>query len=97
MKKVLLTLVCLCAMVGTSFAAVSFGITSLDKEYTLHTKCSGSSKTTTLRASTTTTVTIQGSGPCVIEYGKGGIASGDLKELKGGEKITIKNGKLAKK
>jgi hypothetical protein len=97
MKKTLLTVICLCAMTTSALAAVTFGITSLDKEYTLHTKCSGSSKTTTLRASTTTSVTIQGSGPCKIEYGKGGVASGNLTELSGGEKITIKDGKLSKK
>jgi len=97
MKRVILTVICLCAMTTSAVAAVTFGITSLDQEYTLHTKCSGSSKTTKLRASTTTSVTIQGSGPCTIQYGKGGVTSGDLTELKGGEKITIKKGKLSKK
>jgi hypothetical protein len=97
MKTILLTAICLCAMTASAIAAVTFGITSLDQEYTLHTKCSGSSKTTKLRASTTTSVTIQGSGPCTIQYGKGGVASGDITELKGGEKITIKKGKLSKK
>ena len=87
----------LCGFTSSAIAAVTFGITGLDKKYTLHTKCSGSSKTNELRSGTTTSVTIQGSGPCIIQYGKGGIKSGSLKELKGGEKITVKDGKLIKK
>jgi len=97
MKKTLLALVCLIAMTGTAFAAVSFKITGLDKDYTLHAKCSGSSKEIKLERSTTGTRTLQGSGPCVIIYGKGGIESGTVKSLSGGETITIKNGKLTQK
>ena len=93
----MLAFAALTVVASTAYAAVTFGITSLDKEYTLHTKCSGSTKTNRLRASTTTSVTIQGSGPCKILYGKGGIESGSLSELKGGERITIKRGKLSKK
>ncbi len=97
MKRLLLSLLLVTAMVGTAHAAVSFKITGLDKNYTLHAKCGGSSKEMKLERSTTGTRTLQGSAPCVIIYGKGGIESGDLKELKGGETITIKKGKLKKK
>jgi hypothetical protein len=97
MKTALLSIVTLCAMSSTALAYVTINYTGLDKEYTLHTKCSGSSYKNKLRGSTTSTVTIQGSSPCIIQYGKGGITSGDVKELKGGEKITIKDGKLKKK
>lgn len=97
MKKLLLSLACVCVMGSSAYAYVTFKITGLDKEYTLHTKCAGSSYENKLRGGTTASVTIQGSSPCKIQYGKGGIASGDIKELKGGEKITVKKGKLSKK
>ena len=80
---------------SSAFAAVTFQITSLDKEYTIEVTCGGSKMTKKLPANTTTSITIQGSAPCKIQYG-GEIKSGDLTELKGGEKFTIKKGELKK-
>ena len=97
MNKLLLAIFLVMAMAGTALAGVTFQITGLDKDYTLHAKCSGSTTEIKLEHSTTGTRTLQGSGPCVITYGQGGIDTGDIKELTGGETITIAKGKLSKK
>lgn len=93
----LLSAVFFSALFANTALAITVNVTELDQKYTLYTKCVGSSYTNELPANTTTSVTIQNGNTCTIEYGKGGIKSGDLKELKGGEKFTVKNGELKKK
>lgn len=51
--------------------------------------CSGSKAQLTTESSTTGSATIQGSAPCKVKHAGGEI------ELKGGEKIEIKNGKIS--
>lgn len=52
--------------------------------------CSGSKKTVEFGSSRTASVTIQGSGPCKVTLG-------NTVELKGGENIEIKDGKITVK
>jgi hypothetical protein len=54
------------------------------KKYTFDATCSGSKSPVTFDGSTTSSATIQGSGPCTVE----GVT------LKGGENIEIKDGKI---
>lgn len=58
------------------------------KDYTWKATCSGSDYTVTFDHSKTSSVTIQGSTPCILHTG-----SGDLK-FTGDAKIHIKNGKV---
>lgn len=58
------------------------------KSYTFDAKCSGMNYKVTFESSRTAATTIQNSGPCVIETSYGKV------ELKGGEKIEIKDGKI---
>ena len=60
------------------------------KKHTFKAVCSGSHTEVTFDASTTGSATIQGSGPCKVEHNGGTI------ELKGDEKIEIKDGKISK-
>jgi len=74
---------------STAFAAVTVRYYNKDsKEHTFEAVCSGSKKSVTFKGSTTSSVTIQGSGPCTVKTGKGDVV------LKGGEKIEIKDGKI---
>lgn len=58
------------------------------KSYTFDVKCSGSSYKVVFDSSKTSTTTIQGSAPCIVETSHGKV------ELKGGEKIELKDGKI---
>jgi hypothetical protein len=58
------------------------------KAYTFDAKCSGMTYKVTFDASKTSSSTIQGSGPCIIETASGKV------ELKDGNKIEIKDGKI---
>ncbi len=58
------------------------------KSYTYEAKCSGMTYKVTFDASKTAASTIQGSGPCIIETPSGKV------ELKDGNKIEIKDGKI---
>lgn len=58
------------------------------KSYEFQAKCSGSTYKVVFDASKTSASTIQGSGPCVIETNYGKV------ELKDGNKIEIKDGKI---
>lgn len=74
---------------GTAFAAVTVRYYNKDsKTHTFEAVCSGSKKKVTFKASTTSSTTIQGSGPCKVKTSAGEVT------LKGGEKIEIKNGKI---
>ena len=77
-------------LVGTvASAAVTVRYSNKDsKSYEWKAKCSGSGYTVKFKASTTGSTTIQGSSPCEVETPKGKVT------LKGGEKITIKDGKI---
>lgn len=88
-KTVFLTVVLLLSFISASaFAAVTVRYYNKDsKSYTFNAKCSGSSYKVKFKGSTTSSTTIQGSGPCVVK-------AGNTVTLKGGEKIEIKNGKI---
>lgn len=58
------------------------------KSYEMSAKCSGSSYTVKFSGNTTSSATIQGSAPCVVQ------APGGAVTLKGGENIEIKDGKI---
>jgi len=76
-------------LTSTAFAAVTVRYYNKDsQEHTFEATCSGSKKSVTFKKSTTSSVTIQGSGPCTVKTGKGDVV------LKGGEKIEIKDGKI---
>ena len=88
-KTIALAIFTLLTFVSASaFAAVTVRYYNKDsKTHTFSAKCSGSSKKVTFKGSTTSSVTIQGSGPCVV-------SAGNTVTLKGGEKIEIKDGKI---
>lgn len=74
----------------TAEAAVTVQYYNRDSQkYTFDAKCSGSSYKVSFDGSTTSSTTIQGSGPCEVKDGSGGTVS-----LKGGEKIEIEKGKI---
>jgi hypothetical protein len=58
------------------------------KKYTFDATCSGSHTTVTFDGSTTSSSTIQGSGPCKVKDAGGEVT------LKGGENIEIKDGRI---
>lgn len=59
------------------------------QKHTFDAKCSGSSYKVEFSSSTTGATTIQGSAPCKVTDG-----TGKTVELKGGEKLEIKNGAI---
>ena len=74
----------------TSFAAVTVRYHNGDStKHEFDAVCSGSKQTLKVDGSTTGSSTIQGSGPCKVKHAGGEV------ELKGGEKIEIKNGKIS--
>jgi hypothetical protein len=58
------------------------------KKYEFDAVCSGSKSKAVFDGSTTSSYTIQGSGPCTVKTGAGEVT------LKGGENIEIQNGKI---
>jgi hypothetical protein len=73
----------------TASAAVTVSYYNRDSQkYTFDAICSGSKYQVSFDGSTTSSVTIQGSGPCKVQH-HGGTVS-----LSGGEKIEIKDGKI---
>lgn len=89
MKRIIATVAVLASM--SSFAAVTVRYHNGDsKKHTFDALCSGSKYTVSFDASTTSSVTIQGSGPCEVTHGGGKIS------LSGGENLEIKDGKISK-
>ena len=73
----------------TASAAVTVRYYNRDsRKYTFDAVCSGSKYTVTFDGSTTSSTTIQGSGPCKVKDAGGEV------ELKGGEHIEIKDGRI---
>lgn len=89
-KKVILTLVCLCAMTATAFAGTIRVYNNDSKTHTVKLKCSGSSKSFDIRASSTASYTFHSSAKsCDIV---GGTVKWPVKKLENGQKWKIKNG-----
>lgn len=78
-------------LAGQALAAVTVRYYNKDsKEHVAEAICSGSKKEVKFGSSRTASVTIQGSGPCKVTLG-------NTVELKGGENIEIKDGKITVK
>jgi hypothetical protein len=76
----------------TASAAVTVRYYNRDsKKHSFPATCSGSQYTVSFDGSTTSSTTIQGSGPCTVKTGSGDVV------LKGGENIEIQNGKITVK
>lgn len=74
----------------TAEAAVTVQYYNRDSQkYTFDAKCSGSSYKVEFSGSTTSSTTIQGSGPCEVKD-----AAGHTVKLSGGEKIEIEKGAI---
>lgn len=87
MNKLIVTLALVVS--ATSFAAVTVRYHNGDSsKHEFDAMCSGSKQSLKVDGSTTGSSTIQGSGPCKVKHAGGEV------ELKGGEKIEIKNGKI---
>jgi len=87
-------LIVLAALVSSAsaFAAVTVRYHNGDSsKHTFDAVCSGSKSQLVTDGNTTGSATIQGSGPCKVTHAGGTV------ELKGGENIDIKDGKIAVK
>lgn len=77
---------------ASAFAAVTVRYHNGDSsKHTFDAVCSGSKSQLVTDSSTTGSATIQGSGPCKVSHAGGTV------ELKGGEQIEIKDGKISVK
>lgn len=91
MKKMILAGALVLAMAGTAYAGTIRVYNSDSKVHTVELKCSGSSKSVEIRASTTASYTFHSSSKeCDIV---GGTVSFPTKKLVDGTKWKIKNGK----
>ena len=90
MKKfTLFLLLGLLAVSSSAAAVVSVRYYNRDSQkYAFPARCSGSSYTLAIQASSTATATIQGASPCTVS------SAGAPVVLKGGENIEIKDGKI---
>lgn len=89
MSRVVAALSATLLLCSAASAAVTVRYYNKDsKSHVAEAVCSGSKKTVEFGSSRTASVTIQGSGPCAVTLG-------NTVELKGGERITIKDGKIA--
>jgi len=94
MKKAILTAVCLCAMASTALAGTIRVYNNDSKAHKVELKCSGSSKSFEIRASTTASYTFHSSAKsCDIV---GGSVSWPVKKLEDGTSWKIKDGKAKK-
>jgi hypothetical protein len=92
LRKLSLAAVFVLASTAVAHAAVTVRYHNGDsKKHTFDAVCSGSKATLVTDGNTTGTATIQGSGPCKVKHAGGEI------ELKGGEQLEIKDGKISKK
>ncbi|MGM0559071.1 MAG: hypothetical protein ACQEVA_21990 [Myxococcota bacterium] len=88
MRKTIATLVALGFLLTSAlaWAAVTVRYYNTDsQDYEWDATCSGSSKTVKFKGSTTSSTTIQGSGPCTVHTPNGDV------ELEGGDKIRIED------
>jgi hypothetical protein len=77
---------------ASAFAAVTVRYHNGDSsKHTFDAVCSGSKSQLVTDGNTTGSATIQGSGPCKVKHAGGEV------ELKGGENIDIKGGKISVK
>jgi hypothetical protein len=91
MKKFALAIVCIAALAGSAVAGTIRVENHDSKTYTVELKCSGSSKSFEIRASTTASYTFHSSSKeCDIV---GGTVEFPTKKLTDGSKWKINNGK----
>lgn len=90
MKLSVLPVAAALALLSTSaFAGVTVRYYNRDSvKYELPARCSGVNKSIVFSAKTTSSYTIQGSGPCVVTSQHGDVT------LSGGEYLEIKDGKI---
>lgn len=90
LKKTLLAFTFVCASAGVASAAVTVRYHNGDSQkHVFEAVCSGSKSKLETSGNTTGSATIQGSGPCKVSHAGGTI------ELRGGEQLEIKNGKIS--
>jgi len=91
MKKLVLALVCVAFLASTALAGTIRVYNHDSKDHTVDLKCSGSSKSITIRASTTASYTFHSTNKeCDIV---GGSVTFPTKTLVDGQKWKISNGK----
>lgn len=91
-KLAVLVVVATLTVAGSALAAVTVQYHNGDSQrHTFDAVCSGSKASLVTDGNTTGTATIQGSGPCKVKHAGGEV------ELKGGEKLEIKDGKISLK
>jgi len=91
MKTALITIACITLFAGSAFAGSIRVYNQDSKSHTVNLKCSGSSKSFTIRGSTTATYTFHStSKSCKIT---GGSITWPTSTLQNGQKWKIKNGK----
>lgn len=94
MKRALLVFACLAMLTSTAFAGTIRVYNNDSKTHKVELKCSGSSKTIEIRASTTASYTFHSSNnSCDIV---GGTVKFPVKKLENGQKWKIKDGKAKK-
>ena len=89
MNKAIFAFVCSSVISTSAFSAVTVDYRNFDsREHIFAAKCSGSSASFTFEGNTTGAATAQGSAPCLIEN------QGEQVQLRGGEKVEIKDGRI---
>jgi hypothetical protein len=91
MSRLLPTVLAATVLLSATAAYAAVTVRYYNKDSVSHTYdavCSGSKKTVEFGSSRTASVTIQGSGPCVVKTPHGDVS------LSGGENIEIKDGKI---
>jgi plastocyanin len=92
LKKLVVALTLVAAAAGTAYAGVTVRYYNKDSQsHTFEAVCSGARHELKVSGSTTGSSTIQGSAPCKVKHAGGEV------ELKGGENIEIKDGKITVK
>ena len=92
MKKLALAFALVVGTASVAYAGVTVRYYNKDSQkHSFDAVCSGSKYTLEVSGSTTGSSTIQGSAPCKVTHAGGTV------ELKGGENIEIKDGKITVK
>lgn len=92
MRKLALAFAAVAFTASTAYAAVTVRYYNKDSQsHTFQAVCSGAKHELKVSGSTTGSSTIQGSAPCKVTHAGGTV------ELKGGENIEIKDGKITVK
>lgn len=81
----------------TALASFTFKATKIDAEYTLYMDCNdGRRMKVPLHKNELANVTVNAASPCLLDYGIGGVKSGNIKFIYGAERITISRGVLTR-